>query len=329
MLREAAAAASNEPPRENLERKNMNKRSKLVRSNGIRTTGPLSLLFGILASAGFQACMQDASDDAGKTPAVFPEALYAAQENSLVSFDLATGRELPGRITEVKSPTDMQALEDGTLLLNLSASNEILAVDGKTMLLKARVPSSGGTAVKPVQSFITPDLDGKRYWVSLNDGSGASATNSARFLSLDPDSSKFLKPAGEIGLGVGHHKAAFSPDRPRVVISNIGDCGDIMSVFDFSDPGNITRVAKLDAQGAGFDGSDIGHTCDPSKSAGIAPSPHGCAAAKANAHALCNMTGTGVLAAVDLDAAAPAFTLIPTSGAGAGYTAAHPGGRYI
>ena len=48
--------------------------------------------------------------------------------------------------------TDMQALANGTVLVNLSGSNEVLAVDGKTMLLKGRIASSGGTAVKPVHS---------------------------------------------------------------------------------------------------------------------------------------------------------------------------------
>ncbi|HKP98641.1 MAG TPA: hypothetical protein VJ385_23115 [Fibrobacteria bacterium] len=298
----------------------------------LRASGAAFLPILALAGLAFSGCMHGAGEEGGGADAPLSQTLYAAQENSLVSFDLATGKQLPGRITDVKSPADMQALEDGTLLVNLSASNEILAVDGRTMLLKARIPSSGTTGVKPVHSFITPEAAGKRYWVTLNDGSGTAASNSARFLDLDPDPARFLKPAGEIGLGIGHHKAAFSPGKARVVISNIGDCGDILSVFDFSYIGNIAKVAQLDAAGAGFDGSDRRHTCDQRDAAvatGIKPSPHGCATAKENAHALCNMTGNGVLVAVDLDAAVPAFKLIPTSGSGAGYTAAHPGGRYV
>lgn len=287
-----------------------------------------ALLLAATAAMNMQACFEG-SGDVGDAPKAYSQILFAAQEGSLVSFDLATGSALPGSITDVKSPTDMQALEDGTILVNLSATNEILAVNGKDMLLKARMPSSAAGGVKPVHSYITPGIAGKRYWVTLNDGSGSAGSNSARFLDLDPDESRFLKPAGETGLGIGHHKAAFSPAKARVVISNIGDCDDIMSVFDFSDVSAIAKVATLDAAGAGFDGSDKNHTCDQTKAEGIAPSPHGCSAAKGNGHALCNMTGNGVLVAVDLDAGAPTFKLLPTKGSGAGYTASHPGGRYV
>jgi DNA-binding beta-propeller fold protein YncE len=290
-----------------------------------------ALLTASLASLNIQGCLETAgSADAELSGRAFPQTLFAAQEGSLASFDLATGTVLAGTIADVKSPTDMQALEDGTVLVNLSGSNEILIVDGKTMLLKARMPSSGSSGLKPVHSYITPEIAGKRYWVTLNDGDGSKASNSARFLDLDTaDAAKYLKAAGEVALGLGHHKAAFSPDQARMVISNIGDCDDIMSVFDYSDPADIRRISTLDAAGSGFDGSDKNHICDQTKVAGIAPSPHGCAAAKGNGHALCNETGTGAMVAVDLDAAVPGFKLIPTHGSGAGYTAAHPGGRDI
>lgn len=295
-----------------------------------RGLGLAALLTAALASMNIPGCLQTADAPDAEPAAADPHILFAAQEGSLASFDLATGNPLPGTIADVKSPTDMQALADGTVMLNLSGSNEILIVDGKTMLLKARLPSSGGTGLKPVHSYITPEIGGKRYWVSMNDGDGSKPSNSARFLYLDPaDPAKFLKPAGEVALGIGHHKAAFSPDRARAVISNIGDCEDIMSVFDYSDPADIRKLATLNAAAAGFDGSDKNHTCDQTKAAGIAPSPHGCAAAEGNGHALCNETGNGTMVAVDLDAAVPGFKLIPTHGLGAGYTAAHPGGRYI
>lgn len=290
-----------------------------------------ALLASSLASLALSGCLEAAAPADPRSDAqAYPQILFAAQEGGLVSFDLATGKALPGTIAGLKAPTDMQALEDGTLLVNLSGSNEILIVDGRTMLLKARMPASGGSGLKPVHSYITPEIGGKRYWVTLNDGDGSKASNSVRFLDLDTsDAARYLKPAGEAALGLGHHKAAFSPDKARMVISNIADCDDIMSVFDYSDPADIRRISTLDAAGSGFDGSDKDHTCDPAKAAGIAPAPHGCAAAKANGHALCNETGTGTLVAVDLNAALPGFKLIRTGGTGAGYTAAHPGGRYI
>gem|GEM_PF-1438962 len=286
-----------------------------------------------MALIGLPGCLQseDGDSDGEETPGAFSQTLFTAQEGALASFDLATGNALPGIITDVKSPTDMQALEDGTVLVNLSTSNEILILNGRTMELIERMPSSGTTGLKPVHTFITPDLDGKRYWVTMNDGNGTAPSNSMRFLDLDTASDTYLKPVGEAALGIGHHKAAFSPKKARVVVSNIADCGVLMAVFDFSDIGDIRRIAALDAAGAGFDGSDRMHTCDQTagSATGIRPSPHGCAAAGNSSHAICNMTGNGVLAAVDLDAAVPDFKLIPTGGSGGGYTASHPGGRYL
>lgn len=289
----------------------------------------LGLALTAMASMNFHGCLEDEHGGAENPAKVYAQALFAAQEGSLAAFDLETGNALPGSIADVKGPVDMQALEDGTILVNLSAGNEVLAVDGKTMLQKARIASSGIGAVKPVHSYITPKIAGKQYWMSNNDGNGTAASNSVRFLSLDPDTSKFLKPAGETAVGIGHHKVAYSATKARMVVSNIADCDDIMSVFDFSDVANISKLSTLKGAAAGFDGSDSLHTCDQTKKTGITPSPHGCAAAKANSHALCNMTGTGVLVAVDLDAAVPGYKLIPTDGSGAGYTSAHPGGRYI
>jgi DNA-binding beta-propeller fold protein YncE len=197
------------------------------------------------------------------------------------------------------------------------------------MLQKARIPSSGLAGVKPVHSYITPKVGGKQYWMTNNDGSGTAPSNTLRFLHLDPDTSKFLKPAGEVGVGIGHHKVAYSATKAVMVVSNIADCADLMSTFDFSDMANIKKLSTLTAAQAGLDGSDSLKTCDYTPGKGVKPSPHGCASAKSNSHALCNMTGTGVLVAVDLDAAVPGYKLIPTQGSGAGYTSAHPGGRYI
>jgi hypothetical protein len=304
---------------------------------GLRALRLAALCTASLAPLNLQSCLEPAdSAEARPSGQAYPQILYAAQELSLASFDLATGNALPGTIADVKGPTDMQALADGTVLVNLSGSNEILILDGKTMLLKARLPSSSGSARKPVHAYITPVMGGKQYWVTLNDGDGSQASNSARFLNLDSaDKAEYLQPAGEVALGIGHHKAAFSSDRPRMLISNIGDCEDIMSVFDYADPAAIRKISTLDAAASGFDGSDKTHTCDQAKATvttpakGIAPAPHGCAAARGNGHALCNETGNGVLVAVDLDAAVPGYKLIPTRGTGGGYTAAHPGGRYI
>jgi hypothetical protein len=288
-----------------------------------------STLAALLASLAFplwQGCMQTSSKEDDKE-AVFSQTLFSAQEGNLVAIDMATGNALPGTIKDILAPTEMQALKDGTLLVNLTGSSEILIVDGKTMVKKASLPSSPTTGRKPVHSYITPEYGTRQYWVSLND-SGTTAST-VRFIDVDPASATYLTGVGEAALGNGHHKATFSPNKARMVISNIADCADILSVFDFSDIGNIQKLSTLNAAGAGFDKSDVKHTCDQTKVEGITPSPHGCATAKGTAHALCNLTGNGALVAVDLDAATPSYKIIPTAGIGAGYTASHPGGRYI
>src|SRR5690606_10049652 len=45
--------------------------------------------------------------------------------------------------------------------------------------------------------------------------------------------------------------------------------------------------------------------------------------------AYCNVTATGDVIVVDLDAATPTFTRLATEGTGGGYTLVHPGGRYV
>jgi outer membrane protein assembly factor BamB len=171
--------------------------------------------------------------------------LYVAHEGSLSAYDIATGTQEAGVIADVTGPTDMQALADGTVLVNLGTRNEVLAFDGTTMLEKARIPSSTKGASKPTHSFVTPTLNGKTYWMALNDGSGAAATNSALFIDITSGSTDYLKAVGEVGLGVGHHKAAFSKTKQRVVITNISDSSEVMAVFDFTVPSEIKKAGQF------------------------------------------------------------------------------------
>ena len=64
----------------------------------------------------------------------------------------------------------MQALDDGTVLLNNSKLNEILTVAGRPAREVRRFPSSSQGGKKPVESYITPPYNGTTYWVTLNDG---------------------------------------------------------------------------------------------------------------------------------------------------------------
>lgn len=259
------------------------------------------------------------------------ETLYVAHEGVLVSYDMETGAELPGTVQNVNGPVDMQVLADQTVMVNLTSTNEILVVDGKTMLETKRIPSSSRGATRPVHSLLTPKRNDKQYWVTLNDGAeGNVATNSALFVDITKGSPTYLTAVGEVGLGVGHHKAAFSTKQDRVVISNISDCDNVISVYDYSNLGDIKTLATLKATDLGFDGSARDKTCDPTFQNGQPPSPHGCATSGTSSKVYCNVTATGQIVVVDVDANPPTFTLKTTTGSGGGYTKPlHDGGRYI
>ena len=287
------------------------------------------LLIGVPCGALTLGCGGSGGPDDVANP-LRGHALFVAHEGSLVSYDIATGEERPGAVQNVTGPVDLQALADGTLLVNLTGRNEVLIVDGKTMLEVARVPSSASGGQRPVHSYISPEHAGKTYWLALNDGeNGALPTNTARFIDITPGSEAYLKPAGEIGLGAGHHKAAFSSTTSRVVISNIADCDNVLAVYDYSDPADIKRLATMSAADAGWDGSSFEKTCDPTYQNGAPPAPHGCATSTESGKAYCNLTTSGDVIAVDIDASPPTFAIIKTGGSGGGYTKAHPDGRFI
>jgi hypothetical protein len=314
----------------------------------------LAMTLGLLLGAGGSAllgCGDDDSenehgdhgDDHGDDrdsgpgePQDFAQTLFVGHEGTLVSYDVASGDEKPGTVTDVQTPVDLQALEDGTLLVNLTNPGQILFVDGTTMLETARIASSGEQAERPVHTFVSPKRGGKQYLMTMNDGSEADpATNSAAFVDIAEDSAHRFELAGEVALGVGHHKAAFSTTQERVVISNIGDCDDVISVFDYSDIHDIQKLATLSGADAGFDAEDPGDGsfdpafCDVTYSRGLPPAPHGCATSRESGKVYCNITSSGAIAVVDVDADEPTFELLTTHGSGGGYSKAHPGGRYI
>jgi YVTN family beta-propeller protein len=260
--------------------------------------------------------------------------LFVGHEGQLVSYDIATGEERAGAVQSVTGPVDMQALEDGTIMVNLTGRNEILAVDPRTMLEVARIPSSGLDGVRPVHSYITDIHQAHQYWVAMNDGTD-NMGNTAAFVDITPASQTRFQIRGEMALGHGHHKAAFSSTQARVVISNIGDCENVMSVYDYTDVTAIQTLATLTAADAGWTAADPGAGmfdpmfCDPTYARGVPPAPHGCATSTVSGKAYCNITSSGDMVVVDLDADPPTFTLLPTGGSGGGKTAAHPGGRYV
>ena len=277
----------------------------------------------------------DGADGADDGAEELGHTLFVAREGSLASFDLATGEERPGTVTDVTGPVNLQALADGTLMVNLTGRNEILVVNGRTMLEEKRLPSSAIGGTRPVHSYLSPEYDGAQYWMTLNDGDGEAVQNSACLVDVTEGSESRFEVMGEVALGIGHHKAAFSTTQPRVVISNISDCDNAMSVYDFSDPAAPQTLATLTGADAGLDAPDPGEGnfnpayCDPTYQRGVPPSPHGCTTSPLSGKAYCNITSTGDMAVADLDAEEPAFALLPTEGTGGGFTLTHPGGRYI
>jgi YVTN family beta-propeller protein len=270
------------------------------------------------------ACGGDKTPDPTPEPEPQPQpgpeplkpTLFVGAEGSLISYDLETGQQRPGRVPEVSSPTDLQVLEDGTVLVNLTVRNEVLVVDGRTLEERARIPSKGE---RPNHSYVSPPRNGKRYWMTLNDGlSSQPESSTALFVDATPGSPTYLQAVGSVRLGRGHHKASFSNTRERVVISNLSDCDDVLSVYDYSDVKNVQKVLSLSA-------GVLGMACSLT-----APlTPHGCATSKVSGRAYCNLTGPGVIASVDLDAPTPTARLIYTGGKGGGHTVASADGRFI
>lgn len=295
----------------------------------MRTSLFIAILF-LGAPALLAACGNEAESTTGGAPEKVEQALFVAHEGSLISYDIATGKERPGAVQDVAGPVDLQALSDGTVMVNLTGRDEVLCVDGVTMLERARIPSSAKGGTRPVHSYLAPEHDGKTYWLSLNDGAeGKVETNSALFVDATIGSSSFMDAKGEVGLGIGHHKAAFSAAKERVVISNIADCDNVLSVYDYSDIASIKLLATLSAKDAGWDGSSFAKTCDPTYKMGLPPAPHGCATSMKSGKAYCNLTSSGDIVVIDIDADPPVFSLLPTGGSGGGYTKAGPGGDYI
>jgi hypothetical protein len=261
-----------------------------------------------------------------QTPAMKQALFVATTAGTLVSFDVATGQSRGGEVTGVSGPVDLQGLPEGYVGVNLSTggtAGEVLFVDAHTMLEKTRFASSSGTGKRPVHSYVSPTQAGKRYWLTLNDGDGTAATNSALLVDVTKGSPDYLKPIGEVPLGIGHHKAGWSAAKPRAVITNIADCDRVVQVVDYSDPKAIQALATWSATDLG--GFDCAAT--PARR----PSPHGCATAATSGHVYCNLTGSGEILSVDVDADPPTFRKVspPLGGTGAGASMAHPGGWFV
>jgi hypothetical protein len=261
--------------------------------------------------------------------------LFVAREDTLVSFDIARAEQRPGTVTNVTGPAGLQVLGDGIVGLHSTGRNEVVFVDAATMAEVARRPSSMAAGVRPVLSYISPLYGADQYWLTLNDGTNGTG-DSATFFQIGADSgaARFTQ-VGEVALGNGHHVAAFHATLPRVVIGNLDDCGDVLSVFEFSDLGDIQKIATLTGAQAGFDHADPGADnfdplfCDPSRVRGLPPAPQGCVFASESGKVYCNLSSSGAMAVVNVAADPPTFTRLNTAGNGGGESRVHDDGRHV
>lgn len=221
-------------------------------------------------------------------------------------------------------------------LFNNTGGNQVIVVDLKDGKELVRIPASSIGATRPVHSYLSPVVGGSQYYVVLNDGVEASTStgevpkdSSLTLIGVVPGTPGYLKPVGEVRLGRGHHKVAFSNTRARMVVSNIGDCTDVLSVYDFANPADIKRIKSFSAKDFGFDGSTALRTCDESSKAGIRLGPHGVGTSAATGEAFHFITGSGQIAVLNIDIDDPSMRLIQTAGTGGSTAKDMPGGRYV
>jgi len=259
-----------------------------------------------------------------------PHTLFVGHEGAFAAYDIATGNQVGTTITNSMRPASMQALWDGTVMTNMTNSNEVMVYDGIKSTEVSRIPASGMGGTRPNDSYVNTDLGNGRYWLLLNDGNAQMSTTwSGSLIDITDGSPTRFQKVGEVPLGNGHHAAGFSGTKPRFVASSFNDCDNVFSIFDFTDPKAITKLRTITAMELGFDGSSMQKTCDPTLATGISLKPHGCSTSKANGKTYCNMAGAGMMAIIDIDADPPAFTTLQLSGTGGGYVKAGKGGAYI
>jgi YVTN family beta-propeller protein len=264
-----------------------------------------------------------------------PQIAAVSGRDQLALFDLANGTEL-ARFDAPGGSSDLLALGSGIALSNHTAGNEVVLIDLKRRKEIGRLPSSSLGGVRPVHLYLSPAIEGRQYAVVLNDGNERGTPKGERpkdstLLLIDAvqSSPTFLKPVGETRLGIGHHKVGFSMKRPRLAVSNISDCTDVVSVFDYTNPSDIKLVKTFSAADLGYDGSTPLKTCDETGKVGLMLSPHGTGTSAATGRVYHFLTGTGQIAAFDIDADVPTVKLMQTAGTGGASVKDLPGGRFM
>jgi YVTN family beta-propeller protein len=264
-----------------------------------------------------------------------PQVAAVSGRDQLALHDLATGEELV-RFEAPGGSSDLMALASGVALSNHTAGNEVLLIDLNRRSEIGRMPSSSLGGIRPVHMYLSPTIEGRQYVVVLNDGHERGIPKGERpkdstLLLIDAvqSSPTFLKPVGEVRLGIGHHKVGFSTKRPRLAVSNIADCLDVVSVYDYEDPSDIKRIKTFSDADLGYDRSTPLKTCDETGKAGVMLAPHGTGTSAATGRVYHFLTGTGQIAMFDVDAAVPTVKLLQTAGSGGASVKDLPGGRFM
>jgi YVTN family beta-propeller protein len=264
-----------------------------------------------------------------------PQIVAVSGRDQLALYDLANGTEL-ARFDAPGGSSDLLALGSGIALSNHTAGNEVVLIDLKGRKEIGRLPSSSLGGVRPVHLYLSPAIEGRQFAVVLNDGNERGTPKGERpkdstLLLIDAvqSSPTFLQPVGETRLGIGHHKVGFSMKRPRLAVSNIADCSDVVSVFDYTNPSDIKLVKTFSAADLGYDGSTPLKTCDETGKVGLMLSPHGTGTSAATGRVYHFLTGTGQIAAFDIDADVPTVKLMQTAGTGGASVKDLPGGRFM
>jgi YVTN family beta-propeller protein len=281
--------------------------------------------------AGSAAIALSAPDAFGESPQI----AAVSGRDQLALYHLANGTEL-ARFDASGGSSDLLALGSGIALSNHTAGNEVVLIDLRGRKEIGRLPSSSLGGVRPVHLYLSPAIEGRQYAVVLNDGNERGTPKGERpkdstLLLIDAvqSSPRFLKPVGETRLGIGHHKVGFSMKRPRLAVSNIADCSDVVSVFDYANPSEIKLVKTFSAADLGYDGSTPLKTCDETGKVGLMLSPHGTGTSAATGRVYHFLTGTGQIAAFDIDADVPTVKLMQTAGTGGASVKDLPGGRFM
>jgi hypothetical protein len=88
-------------------------------------------------------------------------ALAIAGKDQVALHDLSTGAEL-ARFDAGGATSDLAALSNGTMLVNLTGTNQVLLIDAERATEIGRIAASSIGGTRPVHMYMSPALAGSR-----------------------------------------------------------------------------------------------------------------------------------------------------------------------